>query len=87
MDINFYELIEDWGSDEDGPCELSLGCFSTYEKAAELMKEFDGLDGFGICEEELKIVERTIKLDVIDELVIDIINTGRQQKKEYEEGH
>lgn len=37
--------------------------------------------------EELKIVKRTIKLDVIDELVIDIINTGRQQKKEYEEGH
>lgn len=87
MDIIFYELIEDWGSDEDGPCEISLGCFSTYEKAAEFMKQFDGLDGFGICEEELKIVERTIKLDVVDETVIDIINTGRQQKKEYEEGH
>lgn len=80
MDIKFYKIVDD----DDFECGTTYGCFSTYEKAAEFMKQFNGLDGFGICEESLKIVECTLKLDTVDDWVKELIIHGRMQKKKFE---
>lgn len=77
MNIDFYEIFED---DGEGYM-ISYGCFSTYEKAVEFRKQFNDIDGFGICVEYLKIEKRTLRLDVVDEWVVELINDGKKRKE------
>ena len=79
--MKLYEVFEDYG---DGN-EISYGLFSTYEKANELIKMFEGYDGFGISEDNLYIKEVEIIPDVIADWVVDLLNVCKQNKKMYEE--
>ena len=79
--MKLYEVFEDYG---DGN-EISYGLFSTYEKANELIKMFEGYDGFGICEESLHIREVEIISDVIEDWVLKLLDSCKQRKKRYEE--
>lgn len=48
--MKLYEVLEDYGGYEPGQ---SFGLFSTYEKANDFIKMFEGYDGFGISEDDL----------------------------------
>ena len=79
--MKLYEVFEDY-------CEgnnISYGLFSTYEKANELIKMFEGYDGFGICEESLHIREVEIIPDIIEDWVLKLLDSCKQRKKRYEE--
>ena len=79
--MKLYEVLEDYGEGND----ISYGLFSTYEKANELIKMFEGYDGFGICEERLYIREVEIITDVIEDWVLKLLDSCKQRKKRYEE--
>ena len=78
MEIKFYKVVE---VDVCYEGETIYGYFSTYEKAAERMKQLSELDGFGVCKEQLRIVEREIKLDTVDDEVNDFIIHNRMEKE------
>ena len=80
--MKLYEVLEDYGGYEPGQ---SFGLFSTYEKANDLIKMFEGYDGFGISEDNLYIKEVEIIPDVIADWVVDLLNVCKQNKKMYEE--
>lgn len=80
--MKLYEVLEYHGGYEPGQ---SFGLFSTYEKANELIKMFEGHDGFGICEDNLYIKEVEIIPDVIADWVVDLLDSRKQSKKRYEE--
>ena len=63
-----------------------MDIFSTYEKAAELINQLSELDGFGVCKEQLRIVERVLKIDTVDDEVNDFIIHNRMIKNRYERG-
>lgn len=64
----------------------SFGFFSTYEKAEEVIKMFEGYDGFGIREDEMRIVEVEIIVpDKIEDWVLDLLENCKLYKKRYEE--
>ena len=79
--MKLYEVLEDYGDEYN----ISYGIFSTYDKAKELIKMFEGLDGFGVCEDVLCIKEVEISLDRIEDWVLDIIEKGKRRKKKYDE--
>ena len=79
--MKLYEVFEDYGEGNG----ISYGLFSTYEKANELIKMFEGYDGFGICEENLYIREVEIIPDVIEDWVFKLLDSCKQRKKRYEE--
>ena len=79
--MKLYEVLEDYGEGND----ISYGLFSTYEKANELIKMFEGYDGFGICEERLYIREVEIIPDIIEDWVLKLLDSCKQRKKRYEE--
>ena len=79
--MTLYEVVPDDGDE----LIIRYGLFYTYEKAKELMKMFEGLDGFGICEDELCIREVEIVPDRIEDWVLDLIESGKQRKKKYYE--
>ena len=81
--MKLYEVLEGRDGYEERP--LSYGLFSTYEKANELIKMFEGYDGFGISEDELYIREIEIIPDVIENWVVDLLNVCKQNTKMYEE--
>ena len=80
--MKLYEVLEDYGGYEPGQ---SFGLFSTYEKANNFIKMFEGYDGFGISEDDLYIKEVEIIPDVIADWVVDLLNVCKQNKKMYEE--
>ena len=80
--MKLYEVLEDYGGYEPGQ---RCGLFSTYEKANDLIKMFEGYDGFGISEDNLYIKEVEIIPDVIADWVVDLLNVCKQNKKMYEE--
>ena len=80
--MKLYEVLEDYGGYEPGQ---SFGLFSTYEKANDLIKMFEGYDGLGISEDDLYIKEVEIIPDVIADWVVDLLNVCKQNKKMYEE--
>lgn len=75
--MKLYEVREDYIG--------SFGFFSTYEKAEEVIKMFEGYDGFGICEDEMRIVEVEIVPDKIENWVLDLLENCKLHKKRYEE--
>ena len=79
--MKLYEVFEDYGEGNG----ISYGLFSTYEKANELIKMFEGYDGFGICEESLHIREVEIIPDIIEDWVLKLLDSCKQRKKTYEE--
>ena len=79
--MKLYEVFEDYGEGNG----ISYGLFSTYEKANELIKMFEGYDGFGICEESLHIREVEIIPDIIEDWVLKLLDSCKQNKKRYEE--
>ena len=79
--MKLYEVFEDYGEGNG----ISYGLFSTYEKANELIKMFEGYDGFGICEESLHIREVEIIPDIIEDWVLKLLDSCKQRKKRYEE--
>ena len=79
--MKLYEVFEDYGEGNG----ISYGLFSTYEKANELIKMFEGYDGFGICEESLHIIEVEIIPDIIEDWVLKLLDSCKQRKKRYEE--
>lgn len=79
--MKLYEVFEDYGEGNG----ISYGLFSTYKKANELIKMFEGYDGFGICEESLYIREVEIFPDVIEDRVLKLLDSCKQRKKRYEE--
>ena len=83
MEIKFYKVVE---VDVCYEGETIYGYFSTYEKAAELMNQLSELDGFGVCKEQLRIVERVLKIDTVDDEVNDFIIHNRMIKNRYERG-
>lgn len=82
MEIKFYKVVDV----EIFECESVYGYFSTYEKAAELMNQLSELDGFGVCKEDLRIVECVLKLDTVDDWVNEFITHNRMLKNKYERG-
>lgn len=82
MEIKFYKVVDV----EIFECETVYGYFSTYEKAAKLMKQLSELDGFGVCKEDLRIEECVLKLDVVDDWVNDFIIRTRMRKNKVERG-
>lgn len=81
MEIKFYKV-----DTEIHGYESVYGYFSTYEKAAELMKQLSELDGYGVCKEDLKIEECVLKLDVVDDWVNDFIIRTKMRKNKAERG-
>ena len=79
--MKLYEVFEDYGEGNG----ISYGLFSTYEKANELIKMFEGYDGFGICEESLHIREVEIIPDIIEDWVLKLLDSCKKRKKKYEE--
>ena len=80
--MKLYEVLENYDGDREN---ISYGLFSTYEKASELIKMFEGYDGFGICEENLCIREIEIIPDKIEDWVLRLLDSCKQNKKRYEE--
>ena len=78
MEIKFYKVVE---VDICYEGEITYGYFSTYEKAAELMNQLTELDGFGVCKKQLRIVERVIKLDTVDDWVNEFITDKKIEKE------
>ena len=78
MEIKFYKVVE---FDICYEGEITYGYFSTYEKAAELMNQLSEIDGFGVRKEQLRIVERVIKLDTVDDWVNEFIAHNRMEKE------
>lgn len=81
MEIKFYKVVE---VDICYEGEIVFGYFSTYEKAAELMNQLIELGDFGVLKEQLRIVERVIKLDVVDDWVNEFITHKKMEKEIYE---
>ena len=75
--MKLYEVFENYGEGNG----ISYGLFSTYEKANELIKMFEGYDGFGICEESLHIREVEIIPDIIEDWVLKLLDSCKQRKK------
>lgn len=80
--MKLYEVLEYYGEYESGQ---RLGLFSTYEKANDFIKMFEGYDGFGISEDNLYIKEVEIIPDVIEDWVLDLLDLCKRNKKMYEE--
>lgn len=80
--MTLYEVLEDCRGCTD---DTSYGLFSTYEKASNLIKMFEGYDGFGICEEDLYIREVEIIPDKIEDWVLELLEKCKLRKKKYEE--
>lgn len=76
-----YEVIEDY--EDEGMGAISFGLFSTYEKANELLVILKDINGFGTCEEYLRITEREIVPDKIEDWVTNLIQHGKERKKKY----
>ena len=45
------------------------------------MNQLSELDGFGVCKKQLRIVEREIKLDTVDDWVNEFIAHNRMEKE------
>ena len=75
--MKLYEVLEDYGGYEPGQ---SFGLFSTYEKANDFIKMFEGYDGFGISEDDLYIKEVEIVPDVIADWVVDLLKVYDQHR-------
>lgn len=81
--MTLYEVLEDCRG--CATLDTSYGLFSTYENASNLIKMFEGCDGFGICEEDLYIREVTIIPDKIEDWVLELIEGCKRRKKKYED--
>lgn len=79
--MKVYEVVERC---YNGSVFTTFGTFSTREKAEELMKMFDGLDGFGVAEDDLEIVETELEIDVISKAVLEFIEECKQRKTGFE---
>lgn len=78
MELIYYDLIQ--------IDEMVFGSFSTYEKAEEFKQKLEGLDGYGIIEEDLHIAKHVIKLDEVSDEVLEFIEKCKFRKmKDLEE--
>lgn len=76
MRLIYYDLVDEF----DDSYETVYGNFSTRLRAEKFKHEFDGLDGYGVCEEDLKIVERIIELDEVSNWVLEFIEECKKRK-------
>lgn len=72
-------------TDDDYGCYEVFARFSTYEQAEELVKKFEGFDGFGICKDYIHIVKVEIILDKIEDFVFELLEDCKRSKRIYEE--
>ena len=70
-----YEDVTEW---------QYFGTYLTRDMAESVIKMFEGYDGFGVCEEVIKIQEINVS-DEIPDNVLKLLEACKQSKKEYEE--
>ena len=79
--MKIYKVAELY---EDGTEWQCFGTYLTREMAESVAEMFKGYDGFGICEEDIKIQEINVS-DGIPDNVLKLLEKCKQSKKEYEE--
>ena len=78
--MTIYKVVYDGGTEYE-PCRAEYACFSTREKAEELLKQFkkyDFMDSYGYSIEECEV-------DVVSDWVLEELKNHKEYYEEYYE--